>query len=190
MKLPDRAITALIMAALFVPLSVAGISSILRLFGEPLLVCVGCDDMQLRAAIYTGGATLMGLAAFGSVIGSGFLAGKNMDKKVLNRGVLLMVGGSIGVIMTQLFLMLNVWCNVLDMQVIKVWVFVTAIYGSLIVLGFAYIFEIRFNRSSNPQDKGQPPASDDKRDGGQSGALGCTDVELDFRFKSRQGDKP
>ena len=142
MSLPDRAATTIIIAAISAPLLLAIIFSMQTVFDAPKENIVKIDA-PLRGALYTGGATLMGLAAFGAVLGAGVIGAKN--ETVRSHGVTLMGGGAVGVILAQLFLMMYTCCIgfVSDMWMILGWILVTAVYSILTIIGFIHMLDIR-----------------------------------------------
>ena len=151
-----------------------------------------CADAPVslpKDAIYTGGATIIGLAAFGSVIGARVITGKN--EKIEYPGAILMIGGAVGVIIIQGFVMWDACCTDLNQTAFRTYIIVTTVSSILIILGFSHIVSELFRLGSKNQDRRQPPAQDDKQDDKQdeeqSGAQGGATTELHFRFKSGRG---
>ena len=151
-------VVAAVIAVVAVPLTTLVLTST-DCFG--ISSTTNCVDMSesLKDAVYTGGATLIGLATFGSVVGAKVITGKN--EKIEYPGAILMIGGAIGVILTQGFVMLHACCGDMDQTALCTFIAVTIVSSFLIVCGFAYIVGELFRLSSKNQDGEQPPAHDD-----------------------------
>lgn len=119
---------------------------------------VCADPKTLSAdAVYIGGATIIALAAFGSVLSTGVITGK--DKKIERFGAMLVFGGAAIVVFIQGINMLHVCC--LNFDVSNLWhPTIFTIAGSiLIIIGFGWIMDKRFMFSSKDRDKGQGTTS-------------------------------
>ena len=119
----------------------------------------GCADISesLRGAMYTSGATLIGLATFGSFIGV-VITGKNKEAEYA--GAMLMVGSSISVIVTQGIVMLHACCIDWNQTILCTAIIATIICSFLIVCGFAYIAEVLLKSGSKNRDEGQSGEQD------------------------------
>ena len=130
--------TIVALICIIIPLALATIAYVSSCFGL-------CDNVKLLLkpdAVYTGGATLIGLATFGSVIGARAVTGG--DKKREGVGALMMLGGSIGVMVMQGVLMMNVCCIGLYAQTLYSCVLATVVYSALIIIGFSLIVSRQF----------------------------------------------
>lgn len=146
-----------------------------------------------RDAIYMGGATIIALAVFGSVLGTGIITGKG--KKFGERDIVFVYGGTIGITVTQGLNMAVACCLNLNAILLTFSTYITIVCTVPIILGFAQIVE-RQQSGSKGQDNvqsgahdGKPEDADPKTklDKGQACAKDGADTELHFRFKSGRG---
>lgn len=143
-----------------------------------------------REAVYIGGATIIALAVFGSILSTGIMTGqgKKLDESELN----LVYGGAAAIIITQVLNMLLACCLPFSVILLGAFTLVTIIGTVMIVLGFARVVE-RQRSGSKGLDGGQPPAQNGKPDDRdpktkqgeeQPSAQDCASTDLQFRFRS------
>ena len=100
--------------------------------------------------IYLGGATLIGLATFGSTLGTTIFHGSR--DALEKRGAVLMAFGPAGVIGSQGFLMYSTFAFGVHAHFFYPMHVLTLVSAIITILGFNYIVEARFkNRSSKSQ---------------------------------------
>ena len=137
-------------------IAVAAISMLISI----LAFTVALDGFEIRPAmdyaetkplspdaIYLGGATLIGLATFGSVIGTRLIKGSNDAQE--KRGVVLMFAGLAGLITAQGILMFFACCWRVNTGAFYVWHTITLVFAIITVLGLGYIVEALFRSSSS-----------------------------------------
>lgn len=101
-------------------------------------------------AIYLGGATLIGLATFGSVIGIRIIAGKDVKNERL--GAALMLSGVVVVIIAQGALMLYACCWGVSSATFYLLIPLTVICSTLIIVAFGHIVETLLKSHSTIRD--------------------------------------
>ena len=103
-----------------------------------------------RDAIYLGGATIIGLAAFGSVIGTSIVMGSKNE--LVKTGVTMIATGTAGVIGAQGFLMFSACCWIVHPYIFYVFLTLTLAFAIMIIFGYGYIIDYLFKHfSSKPQ---------------------------------------
>ena len=103
-------------------------------------------------AIYLGGATLIGLATFGSVIGTSIIKGSHDARE--QRGATMMTTGTAGVIGAQGFLMFSACCWIVHPYIFYVFLTLTLVFAIMIIFGFGYIVDALFKSvSSKSQER-------------------------------------
>ena len=101
-------------------------------------------------AIYLGGATLIGLATFGSVIGTRLIKGSYDAQE--KKGVVLMFAGPAGLITAQGIIMFFACCFGVNASVFYVLHTITLVFAIITILGLGYIVEALLRSfSSKPQ---------------------------------------
>lgn len=137
-------VVATIAVAVVIPL-IMGISLATDCFGISSGVdCADTSQSLPSHMVYTSGATFIGLATFGSVVGARVITGKNEEAEYT--GAILMVGGAVGVILVQGMAMLLACCGNTDPTALCTFTLVTFVCSLLIVGGFAYIVENLYKR--------------------------------------------
>ena len=116
-----------------------------------------------RDAVYMGGATIIALAVFGSVLSTGLIISK--DRKLDEHDILLVYGGTIGITVTQGLSMVTACCLNLNAPSLTIFMYITIICAIPIIIGFVRVVE-RQQYGSKGQDNGQS----DAQDGAQGGA--------------------
>ena len=102
-------------------------------------------------AIYLSGATLIGLATFGSVIGTRIIKGSKDAQE--RRGAVMMAVGPAGVIVAQGFLMFFACCWVYDTGVFYVLHTLTLVFAIMIIFGFGLIVDALFRKFDSKSQK-------------------------------------